>query len=200
MYYRGEGVKQDYDEAAKWYAKAAAQGLAAAQFDLGAMYEDGTGVPQDYKEALKWYSKAADQGNTGALFNLGLIYYLGEGVPQDYTEAAKWYTKAAEQGDTDAQYNLGLMYEKGRGCAPRLPINIEVAHQSRRARRYAWPIRPRAVVLRGHRGPQDFGAALAWFYQGREQVSPGAKDWGNVRDRRGVRRSRWKRRSGLPAR
>ena len=48
LYYRGEGVKQDYDEAAKWYAKAAAQGLAAAEFTLGTLYEDGSGVPQDY--------------------------------------------------------------------------------------------------------------------------------------------------------
>ena len=43
-----QGVKQDDKEAVAWYKKAAAQGLANAQTNLGAMYVDGTGVPQDF--------------------------------------------------------------------------------------------------------------------------------------------------------
>ena len=35
MYYRGEGMEQDYREAAKWYRKAAEQGNAEAQYRLG---------------------------------------------------------------------------------------------------------------------------------------------------------------------
>ena len=34
MYIRGDGVKKDYAEAAKWYKKAAEQGYAEAQFNL----------------------------------------------------------------------------------------------------------------------------------------------------------------------
>ena len=37
----------DYAEAVKWYRKAAEQGLALAQFNLGVMYEKGKGVLQD---------------------------------------------------------------------------------------------------------------------------------------------------------
>ncbi len=55
MYHKGEGVAQDYKEAAKWYRKASEQGLAAAQYNLGCMYYDGQGVTQNYKEAVKWY-------------------------------------------------------------------------------------------------------------------------------------------------
>ena len=58
----GQGVPQDYAEAVKWYRKAADQGYAAAQTNLGLMYAHGQGVPQDYVEAVKWYRKAADQG------------------------------------------------------------------------------------------------------------------------------------------
>jgi uncharacterized protein len=36
------------------------QGDAAAQYDLGCMYDKGVVVPQSYAEAAKWYRKAAD--------------------------------------------------------------------------------------------------------------------------------------------
>src|SRR4029077_12512676 len=55
----GQGVPQDYAEAAKWYRKAADQGFAEAQSNLGAMYAKGQGVPQDYVEAYKWFDLAA---------------------------------------------------------------------------------------------------------------------------------------------
>ena len=38
MYFNGDGVTQDYTEAVKWYTKAAEQGHAAAQTNLGLMY------------------------------------------------------------------------------------------------------------------------------------------------------------------
>ena len=66
MYYYGEGVTQDYEEAFRWYQKAAERGLANAQFNLGWMYRKGEGVMQDNQQAVKWYRKAADQGHTDA--------------------------------------------------------------------------------------------------------------------------------------
>jgi TPR repeat protein len=50
----------------KQIRKAADQGHAKAQYNLGVMYEKGEGVQQNYSEALKWYKKAADQGHAGA--------------------------------------------------------------------------------------------------------------------------------------
>jgi len=97
-------------EAVKWYRKAAEQGNAKAQVNLGVMYYEGKGVTQDYQEAVKWYRKAAEQGLAGAQYNLGNGYYNGIGVTQDFAEAEKWYRKAAEQGDADAQHALGWMY------------------------------------------------------------------------------------------
>lgn len=57
MYYEASGVPQDYAEAAKWYRKAAEQGISLAQFNLGTLYYNGQGVPQDYAEAYKWWAK-----------------------------------------------------------------------------------------------------------------------------------------------
>ena len=52
--------------AAVWLEKAAAQGFADAQYNLGVLYEKGKGVAQDFKTAAAWYAKAAAQGNVEA--------------------------------------------------------------------------------------------------------------------------------------
>ena len=46
MYDDGRGVPQDYAQALVWLRKAADQGNAAAQTNLGAMYGLGLGVPR----------------------------------------------------------------------------------------------------------------------------------------------------------
>ena len=107
--------KKNYSEALKWYRKAAEQGNAEAQINLGGMYLYGKGVPQDNSKAVKWFRKAAEQENAMAQKNIGWLYEQGKGVPQDDSEAVKWFRKAAEQGDEEARAYLGWMYEKGRG-------------------------------------------------------------------------------------
>jgi len=57
IYQHGKGVQQDYTTAAKWYRKAAEQGILNAQNNLGCMYYDGKGVPQDDAEAARWFFK-----------------------------------------------------------------------------------------------------------------------------------------------
>ena len=47
MYEKGEGTGTDLREAARWYWKAAYQGLAQAQSALGMLYTSGRGVSQD---------------------------------------------------------------------------------------------------------------------------------------------------------
>jgi TPR repeat protein len=56
---RGQGVPTNGAEAPKWYMKAAEQGYAPAQNNLGLEFEDGKAVPQDYDEAVKWFRKSA---------------------------------------------------------------------------------------------------------------------------------------------
>ena len=106
-------MKRDHAEAVRWYRKAAEQGQADAQHNLGAMHGNGKGVKQSPAEAARLYRKAAEQGHAGTQYNLGVAYANGRGVEQDHTTAVRWYRKAAEQGDADAQQNLGVMYENG---------------------------------------------------------------------------------------
>lgn len=135
MYREGEGVPQNYAEAAKWYRLAAEHSfvvgddpwnrlIAGAQISLGEMYARGQGLPQNFAEAIKWWSKAADQGDAYAQDDLGVMYASGQGVPQDYAEAARWFRKAANQGNADAQLRLGTMYVLGEA----VPQDYVLAH------------------------------------------------------------------------
>jgi uncharacterized protein len=50
----------------EWYRKAADQGNAYAQYNIGRLYDNGWGVEKDYTKALAWYQKAADEGDEDA--------------------------------------------------------------------------------------------------------------------------------------
>ena len=68
-------MPQSYSEAVNWLRKAAEQGHAQAQFNLGVCYALGNGVPQSYTEAVKWFRKAAEQGQAEAI---DVLKSLGE--------------------------------------------------------------------------------------------------------------------------
>lgn len=115
MYNKGLGVAKNFDEALKWYRKAAERGYAPAQRNLAIMYDTGSGCAENDAEALKWYRKAAEQGDAEAQSNLGAMYHMGLGCEKNYHEAAKWYRKAAEQGNAMAQANFGAFLADGKG-------------------------------------------------------------------------------------
>ena len=62
----------DYPAAFRLFKKAAEQGHANAQFNLGVMYDKGEGVTRDAKQAVYWVQKAAEQGFAEAQTNLGV--------------------------------------------------------------------------------------------------------------------------------
>ena len=112
------GLPEDYEQAFLWFSRAAKQGYAQSQLDLGRMYYYGWGVIQDYELALKWYALAAEQGLSGAQFELGDLYYRGQGgVATNFSCALNWYTKAAEQDNPVAAYVLGKMHYFGIGTS-----------------------------------------------------------------------------------
>ena len=105
-------MPQNCVKAVRRYHLAADQGYAAAQSNLGAMYDRGEGVPQNYREALKWYRKAADQGNATAQYNIGSMYASGHGVLQDYVTAHMWFNLSAAQDDDDAAKNRDVVAQR----------------------------------------------------------------------------------------
>ena len=128
MYYNGEGVAQDYEEAVRWYRLAADQGLASAQFNLGVMYDRGRGVAQDWDEAVRWYLLAADQGLPAAQYNLGFMYDRGRGVTLDFVEALRWVNLAAARVSADRQQR----YADARDALASLMTPAQVAEAEKR--------------------------------------------------------------------
>jgi uncharacterized protein len=59
LYFKG----RDYQQAFKWYTKAAEQGVAGAQFNLGVMYAGGEGVIKDFAMAHMYWNIAAVSGD-----------------------------------------------------------------------------------------------------------------------------------------
>ena len=149
--------------------KAAEQGDAVAQSNLGYAYANEQGVPQDYAQAVAWFRKAADQGNANAQSNLGLAYAKGQGVPQDYAQAVAWWRKAADQGNAGAQKHLGNVYRDGQG------VPQDSAQAVAWFRKAADQGDADAQVNLGHAYdngesvPQDYAQAAAWFRKAADQ-------------------------------
>jgi len=110
----GQGVEQDFTEAARMWRLAANQGVVEAQFRLGQLFLEGDGVPQNVKEAARLYRLPADKGLVPAQFNLGLMYYKGQNADRDAAEAMRLFQLASEQGLAQAQFALGSCYALGK--------------------------------------------------------------------------------------
>ena len=90
----------------KWYRKAANQGDADAQNNLGLMYNKGQGVMEDYVEAYKWYSLSAAQGFSTAVRNRDKIVRLmtAEQIAEGQRLAHEFKpTEAAKSGASGSQ-------------------------------------------------------------------------------------------------
>lgn len=109
MYYKGQGVEQNYKEAFKWFTVSAQKGLSDAQFYLGLMYYDGKAVARNYSNALYLFLAAAKQGQTEAQFILGDMYISGQGVPRSYIRAYAWTSIAYKNGYDQAKQNLQFL-------------------------------------------------------------------------------------------
>ena len=66
MYFTGNGVPEDDKVAVTWYRKAAEQGYARAQFQLGLMYFRGAGVAESVLISIAWLKIAETNGDLQA--------------------------------------------------------------------------------------------------------------------------------------
>ncbi|WP_410678361.1 tetratricopeptide repeat protein [Avibacterium paragallinarum] len=122
MFDEGLGVKQDSQQAKKWYKKTselllslAEKGDMTAQFLLATIFDEGKGGMQDFQQAVKWYQKAAEKGLADAQYQLAMMYHHGKGVTQDYQKAVEWLNKSAAQYNDFALIVLGGYYLEGIG-------------------------------------------------------------------------------------
>ena len=139
LYFKGEGVAQDYARAAELYRAAAEQGDGPAQDMLSWMLLEGEVVALDVAGARRWAQAAADQGIASSMTRLGMLHHNALGVPRDAAEAAPARRLGAARGDADGQAMLGAAHHLGAG----VPRDPEAA--------YEW-------LLRGHEGGSGLAA------------------------------------------
>ena len=161
--------KRDYKQAVEWYQKAADQGYADAQYDLGRMFNMGFGVTKDNAKAVEWFQKAANQGHADAQNYMGYMYDEGFGVTEDDAKAVEWYQKAANQGHASAQNNLGGMYENGRGVTKDYAKAVEwyrkAANQGDEFAQYNLG----KMYDIGYGVPKDYAMAVEWYQKAANQ-------------------------------
>jgi TPR repeat protein len=110
----------NYKDAYQRWIVIARQGYAAAQANIGWMYQAGLGVKTDLDQARQWYQRAAQHGHAVAQNNLGVLYEKGYGVDKDLHRAFELYRQSAQQGYRFAQYNLGKLLQEGWGTEQNL--------------------------------------------------------------------------------
>ncbi len=92
----------ELEQARASYAKAAQQGLIAAQYTYGEMLRLGQGGKEDYALALKQYRLAAQQGDRMAQYRMGTLREEGLGAPRNRVHAYAWLSLAATEGMPEA--------------------------------------------------------------------------------------------------
>lgn len=107
--------REDYAAAYRIWKPLAEQGNAAAQYNLGLLYQHGLGVERQLAVAVKWYGLAAQNGDADAQTVIGDLYADGFWGAKDYAKAVQWYRLAAEQGHAEGERKLGVLLAQGRG-------------------------------------------------------------------------------------
>ncbi len=166
---------KDYAQAAQWYGKAAAQGNAYAQTQLGNLYQHGLGVAKDEVQAAQWFRKAADQGLPGAQFYLAWMYRSGLGVSKDYGQAVQWFRRASDQGFAAAQADLGWMYQYGLGVEKDNAQAFQLYQRS--AAHGGSPAETRLAFMyeNGLGVDKNYAQALEWYRKAADQDNPRAQ-------------------------
>jgi len=106
----------DFSGAFDWDQKAAKQGWANSQYNLGVCCRDGIGTSKNPEMQFYWYGQAANNGVTEAKLSYAICFILGVGTPQDFEQAVYWMRQAADEGNAEAKMRLGTAYIQGIGC------------------------------------------------------------------------------------
>ncbi|MDF1735672.1 MAG: tetratricopeptide repeat protein [Minwuia sp.] len=177
----GEGLDAyrvgDFERARQIWQELADDGDAAAQFNLGTLYDSGEGVEQDSARAAELWAAAADQGLLVATHNLALMELeQAAGDPARLEAARARLEQAAVSGLPRATYTLGKMYLLGVGVPQDVDRALELLRQA------AETGLPRAEynmgkIYRDGQGVEaDPVAAADWFGRAALHGHPGAQD------------------------
>ncbi|MDP3899397.1 MAG: tetratricopeptide repeat protein [Mesorhizobium sp.] len=164
IYARGLGVPRNGAEAAKWYEKAADQGVAEAQFQFALILMDGKLLPPDPARARSLMQAAADSGNRLAQFNLAQFIIDREPGQSGLAKAVVYYEKAANAGLADAQYAMSqILFNGAGGTAPDEAKAREWLTLAARQNFDTAQVDLATWLIEGIGGPRDLKAGFLWM-------------------------------------
>lgn len=150
--------QKKYDEAIKWYTRAAEHGYSVSEMNLAQMVEKGIGVKQDFAEAKKWYRKSMERGSGEALYRLASL----SDKTADYPEALKLYRRGVQHDDYRAMVDLGDMFEQGRGVKRDAAQAVQLYEQAGDRSRWA-QFKLGIMYSQGQGVPKNEAKALQWW-------------------------------------
>jgi uncharacterized protein len=113
VFFNGDGVKKDLEQAFYNYEKACEYGYAIGCYNLGAMYEKGQGVTTNIVKATTSLQKSCSLGYADGCYLLGEFYNEGKNVGQDDKKAFEYFKTSCEGGIAKGCHNLSVYYLKG---------------------------------------------------------------------------------------
>lgn len=175
LYYRGQGVEQDYEQALYLYKYSANQGNPYADYELAKMYRNGIGTGKNTAQADAHFIKAFDgffqseakSHDDKLQYRLGQMLHTGTGTEKDDAAAADYWERAAKLGNVNAQYALGKLWlENGSGNPERAVGWIaKAADAGNAAAQYALA----KLYITGEDFPQDIARAVELFTKAANQ-------------------------------
>ncbi len=166
VYHEGQGVLQDYTEAAKWFERATEQGHAAAQNHLARYRYEGLGGPKNIADALSLFEQAAKSGEPQFLYDLALV---SETDPKTLSLAVELYAQAGKAGHIGASVSLGVLYQDGKGVAQDFVRARELYEGPANAGHARALNNLGLLYVRGNGVPQDYTRAAQYFAAASEQ-------------------------------
>ena len=118
-----------FPEAVDLFRRAATQGNADAEYNLGVCLRRGLGIAVDDKAAEHFYRSAAERNHVSAQLALGDLIAQSATSDVQWLEAARWYRMAADNGNAPAKGRL-LQMQARRDAVPAAnsPAHLKFAH------------------------------------------------------------------------
>ena len=165
-----EYSNKNYEEAVKWYEKAADEGVADAMYMLGVCYMGGKGVVEDDSTAFYWYKRAADNENCKITAKSVLKYgvVLGTTLKKDNVGKCSYnaYEKVARA------YEHGIGTEKDLHAATDYWIKSYEYYKERKEDNSAGRSAYHAGICFQFGRPSDMDEADKWYKKAEKLVKP----------------------------
>ena len=155
--------------------RAANNGHAEAQYELGAFHHRNGPKRENIVAAIKWYRSAAEQGHTKAQYTLGRLLTFMKGSLENPPEGVKFLQSAADKGHSGARYALARALYKGLGA----PQNTKKALKLYKS--LAQQSHPAAMSMmgffsaKGVGAPKNLKTANKWWRQAADKGSATAQ-------------------------